>query len=634
MKYYYPFGEELKPVVQQDRTPKKVFVLGVYASAVHARWKKGNEVKCHALAVASEPRIFWDGNVEEAKDIIGRIKIPEELGTLEPAVNNLNGPSAKVLDEHILKPLGFTRDDAWLCDLLPETRLNKDQVKVIENKYKPFIEQYGLNQVTIPARPTNFCNDKRCEEIISELKASQADTIVLLGDIPIKQFLNKVAKVDFHSLQEYVDIYGYGNYLELTIDDLTVKVLPLAHPRQIGALGSHSDKWKSAHQEWEERKSGSKPSTNLTDKRSILLPLIKIYDFFINLLIKNKKIAYFFAHGGVHIIVMLICWFLSWGIYKEIKTYNQSALRQFSMRIEGDTLNNYKLSHVSIHHICNFRNNKSYDNYFAGSLTQPDIVDITNSSEMFLYHFKYGIRTDSDLSLDSFPIKNEDYNGYTIDAVQKVTLSTTDTTYYLESPKSYKYLRLKNNIMPHHTAKLLTNIFHNKSLSNHYICFTSEDTVKEDNMVFTIPSMTSKMNEKIPYYICFYGFHAVAGTYELGPNSSLIIQYNNYPNDEGKSNNGYHADLLEYPPISIENILPKPTEQTMKEIIYRGKDVEKVFEQGGVYFTAFDPIKKSNMDKIVFILTVLIGLFLAFSLDIMVQLIIKWRKLKKEENMI
>ena len=38
-KKYYPFGEELKQVVQQDRTPKKVFVLGVYASAVHAKWK-------------------------------------------------------------------------------------------------------------------------------------------------------------------------------------------------------------------------------------------------------------------------------------------------------------------------------------------------------------------------------------------------------------------------------------------------------------------------------------------------------------------------------------------------------------------------------------------------------------------
>jgi hypothetical protein len=34
----FPFGEVVRPVVQQDRRAKSVFVLGVYASAVHARW--------------------------------------------------------------------------------------------------------------------------------------------------------------------------------------------------------------------------------------------------------------------------------------------------------------------------------------------------------------------------------------------------------------------------------------------------------------------------------------------------------------------------------------------------------------------------------------------------------------------
>ena len=70
MVYYYPFGEIVKRLEQQDRNQKQVFVLGVYASAVHARWKKGNEIICQALAVASEPRIFWDGNTDEAKEII------------------------------------------------------------------------------------------------------------------------------------------------------------------------------------------------------------------------------------------------------------------------------------------------------------------------------------------------------------------------------------------------------------------------------------------------------------------------------------------------------------------------------------------------------------------------------------
>jgi hypothetical protein len=36
-QHIFPFGQPLRPVVQADRTPKKLFILGVYASAVHAR---------------------------------------------------------------------------------------------------------------------------------------------------------------------------------------------------------------------------------------------------------------------------------------------------------------------------------------------------------------------------------------------------------------------------------------------------------------------------------------------------------------------------------------------------------------------------------------------------------------------
>ncbi len=72
-EYYFPFGQKLLQVKQLDRSPKKAFVLGVYASAVHARWldKKGKQI-VSALAVASEPEIFWEG--ENADQIISFFK--------------------------------------------------------------------------------------------------------------------------------------------------------------------------------------------------------------------------------------------------------------------------------------------------------------------------------------------------------------------------------------------------------------------------------------------------------------------------------------------------------------------------------------------------------------------------------
>ena len=251
MPYYFPFGEELHPLVQEDTTPKKVFVLGVYASAVHARWVRNGQIICRALAVASEPRIFWDGNEEEARSIIERVAIPKELGQLVPAGKQLNGPSAKVLDDNILAPLGYSRRDAWLCDCLPETRINPSQAKAIKEKYNPLIAEYGLNPVTIPARPSAFCDAARSLEITEELMRSKADLLVLLGDIPIAQYLRRVANVPYATLGEYVDLYGYGTKTEVIIGEKTVKVLPLAHPRQIGALGTHSEKWFLAHKQWE-----------------------------------------------------------------------------------------------------------------------------------------------------------------------------------------------------------------------------------------------------------------------------------------------------------------------------------------------------------------------------------------------
>lgn len=56
-------GEPLPLLVQRERGAKKVFVLDVYASAVHARWFGADgKLLVRALAVASEPVIFWDGS--------------------------------------------------------------------------------------------------------------------------------------------------------------------------------------------------------------------------------------------------------------------------------------------------------------------------------------------------------------------------------------------------------------------------------------------------------------------------------------------------------------------------------------------------------------------------------------------
>jgi hypothetical protein len=168
-----------------------------------------------------------------------------------PANKNLNGPSAKVLDDHILKPLCFSRKNSWLCDLLPESRLNSNQLKVIHAQYDPLISEYHLNSVTVPPEDGRFCDAERCSQITNELRKSQAKTLVLLGDIPLRQYLANVAPIDFLSLREYSSKYGYGQKHPGIIDGMHIDIIPLAHPRQIGGLGASNKFWFDKHRNWE-----------------------------------------------------------------------------------------------------------------------------------------------------------------------------------------------------------------------------------------------------------------------------------------------------------------------------------------------------------------------------------------------
>jgi len=173
---HFPFGQSLRLVKQSDRSPKRVFVLGVYGSAVHAKlYSPDGRYIYGALAVASEPEIFWNG--ENAEEIISQITVPPEVGYLLPADEIYNGSSGRTLDELYLAPLGFSRSDAWLCDLVPHSFMNPNQRTAIETYYTPLCERYNLPMASIPEKPDNLIDERRRNEILAELEESNADII-------------------------------------------------------------------------------------------------------------------------------------------------------------------------------------------------------------------------------------------------------------------------------------------------------------------------------------------------------------------------------------------------------------------------------------------------------------------------
>lgn len=247
--YSFPFGQTVTLVEQKDRSPKKVFILGVYASAVHARWfGPDGKQAVSALAVASEPTIFWRG--DNVEGIISRIELPSGVGRLEAAQAKFNGPSGIALDEHFIHPLGLKREDVWLSDLVPHSCLNPSQKKAIERAYVPLMDDYKLPAVTLPPVPKQLADDERQRAILGEIIESKADVLILLGDQPIRWFLR-----EYDDRRRTLRKFGmsaetYGRLHPTRLNGRSIQVLPLVHPRQAAKLGSHSSEWYDLHRHW------------------------------------------------------------------------------------------------------------------------------------------------------------------------------------------------------------------------------------------------------------------------------------------------------------------------------------------------------------------------------------------------
>jgi hypothetical protein len=251
--HQFPFGAPLLTLEQRPLPVAEVFVLGVYASAVHARWvNPDGTTRVQALAVASEPSIFWSGDGEA--EIIKSIAIPPEAGYLEVPSSGMNGPSGTALDRLYLKPLGCTRETAWLCDLLPQSRLNTGQAEAIRGRYTPVAQRLNLPEASIPPVPKRFASRARAEQIAEEFLRSRAPTLITLGDVPLKEFVCALGLINQASIAKFgtaADQYGRRHPLQL--DGHHFELLPLVHPRQAAKLGLHHPMLAAAHDAWVKR---------------------------------------------------------------------------------------------------------------------------------------------------------------------------------------------------------------------------------------------------------------------------------------------------------------------------------------------------------------------------------------------
>ncbi len=249
--FVFPFGEPIVKIIHPGRAQKRVFLLGYYASSVHAKWiSKDNQVLVKDLPVASEPGLFWTG--DECESIISRVKIPSELGVLLPPDKSLNGALGRILDTKVLAPLKLGRSEVRFCNLVPYSQVYLSQRRFIAEVYLPLKMDHCLPMPNIPDFKTaEFRSSTRIKEITEELELTEPELLITLGDEPLDYFMRKVSTCRYRSIKEFLhDGHTYGDQITITLNGANYQLLPLCHPRQLEESHKLSQFWNELHDTW------------------------------------------------------------------------------------------------------------------------------------------------------------------------------------------------------------------------------------------------------------------------------------------------------------------------------------------------------------------------------------------------
>lgn len=246
----FPFGAPVRPYERIDTTPKEVFILGAYPSALHVAWTSPTGERVQALPVDNEPEPFWNG--ADLDEHLARWRARAEVTVVgEVAVApEFNGPSGVTLDSRYLRPLHQDRADSWITDCLPLYCMSAGVKKALDRtKFDSLMDAHDAPRPDIDAHPSEAAIIKRSaarhDTIVAELSASKAPTVVTLG--------NAALAVLHHALgldgpAPTLERTSYGTPITIT-EPHHATWLPLAHP---GLLEKNGE-WSKAHARWEKK---------------------------------------------------------------------------------------------------------------------------------------------------------------------------------------------------------------------------------------------------------------------------------------------------------------------------------------------------------------------------------------------
>lgn len=191
--------------------------------------------------------------------------------------------------------------------------------------------------------------------------------------------------------------------------------------------------------------------------------------------------------------------------------------------------------------------------------------------------------------------------------VSKMSIKTFDTYTLLETRNNIGLLANPKSSMPMAVMDSLSPTF----FSHNLIC--PKDSLRSERFRDTFDGNFISTNKRNPYiYLNFI----LDGDFRYHPEESTITFI-------FSEKDGMMSETKA--PVNILSVFPEPTYQSPSCIIYEGDDLKKVIENNGFTFLGEDLSVKQKSDKRTFLWTVLFGTAIAITIDILVNLIIKWR---------
>ncbi len=193
----YPFGLPVNAVHPTATGRRRFFVLGAYPSAFHVRWTPPPRLDLgtvQALAVDDEPEPFWNGTDEAVllQGWLSRVQAAAECGQFTGA-GPFNGSSGRHLDRQYLTPLGATRDDVWITDVVNRHFVSTGGAAAIASRYGLAADALGLPPARLPARPPAegliaLAVSKHLDRLVGDLAEAEPDHVLTLGNEALTVF--------------------------------------------------------------------------------------------------------------------------------------------------------------------------------------------------------------------------------------------------------------------------------------------------------------------------------------------------------------------------------------------------------------------------------------------------------------